>query len=140
MSKVNPRLIHWIVAVHRHPGLNATHRDILTYLAVMKLDYGTGTGYCSLDALANGRDCHPATVKRALDLAQKAALLKRTRWGHYISPGVAAASEWQVIYPAMPTAQPRDVGADPTAHQGDVGNEPTAQSSQANSALVHPIR
>ncbi len=132
MSRVNPRLVYWIAALHQQPGLHATQRDLLTYLAVKRLDYGTGSGYCSVRSLAEAKGVHESTVKRALDLAQQAGLLRRTRRGHRIADGVVAASEWQLIYP--PTAQPDDVG-EPTAQPDDVGSKPTAQEGTPNSAL-----
>lgn len=138
MSKINPRLVYWIGAVHKRPDLSASHRDILTYLAVMRLDYGTGKGYCSVRMLAEGRGWHEATVRRALDLAQKGdpPLLARTRRGHRISSEVVVASEWQVVYPPMPTAQGNAVGSSPTAHPCEVGADPTAQSAGPNRAEV----
>lgn len=138
MSGVNPRLVYWIKGLYARQELTAAHRDILIYLAVMRLDYGTGSGYCAVQSLAEGTGWHPATVKRALTIARQVdpPLLARTRRGHRISAENVTASEWQVLYPPMPTAQGNDVG-NPTAHGGNLGTDPTSQSPQPNSALVH---
>lgn len=69
MSRVNPRLVYWIAGLYDGKELTAQHHRILIYLAVKKLDYGTGTGYCSVRTLATELDVSPTTVKLALKLA-----------------------------------------------------------------------
>jgi hypothetical protein len=59
VSRINPRLIYWIAALHDEVTMKAAHRDILTYLAVKRLDFGSGAGYCSVDSLAKGAGGEP---------------------------------------------------------------------------------
>jgi hypothetical protein len=143
MAHVNPRLIYWIGAVHKHPALSPAHRDILTYLAVMKLDYGTGRGYCSVPTLASGRGWNERTVRRALELGRvkEPQLLNRTRRGHRMGDGRVIASEWALIYPPMPV----DNGTS-TGHARPVDPISTGLSPDLNRTLptsqpdtrVHP--
>jgi len=115
MARVNPRLVFWIAAVHKHPALSPAHRDILTYLAVMRLNFETGNGYCSVPSLAQARGHSESTVRRALMLARtkEPKLLERTRRGHRLGDGQAIASEWKMLYPPIPdsisTVQQRPV-------------------------------
>lgn len=134
MSRVNPRLVYWIAAVHQHPQLTAAHRDVLTYLAVQRLDYATGRGYCSEESLAQGRGCSVATVRRALTIAREVApkLLERTRRGHRLGNGHSAASEWRLIYPPISTAQGGTVEECSTAHGSTVEDISTAQKNDLN--------
>ena len=157
MARVNPRLVYWIAEVHKHPALTPAHRDILTYMAVMKLNFGTGAGYCSVRTLAEERGWHEATVKRALQLAraEEPVLLQRTRRGRRVSDEVKLASEWQLIYPPIPTAHQDDVGiptaqranpnvaesrsqqrtgAPPTGIEGSTGIEETTRARDAEAA------
>lgn len=135
MSRINPRLIYWIAAVHRQPELKAAHRDVLIYLAVMRLDYGTGKGYCSMQSLAGGRGWHEHTVRRALELAQKVTppLLRRTRRGHRLGNGQVVASEWQVLYPPMSTGHGGTVENGSTVHNSDL-NRPESESQPSTGA------
>ena len=108
MSKVNPRLVYWIAALHDQAQLTAAHRDVLTYLAVKRLDFETGAGYCSVRLLAESRGCHEATVKRALDIAQKTTppLLKRTRRR-------ASPRQWRARRVGMADALPAGLNSAP---------------------------
>ncbi len=133
MARVNPRLIFWIAAVHKHPALSPAHRDILTYLAVMRLNFDTGTGYCSAQSLADGRGWDERTVRRALELARvkEPQLLRRTRRGHRLGDGRSMASEWALIYPPMPVDN--DIS---TGHQNPVEPISTGQSPHLNRTLL----
>jgi hypothetical protein len=133
MSRINPRLFFWLVAVHDHPALSPAHRDILAFMALKKLDYGTGRGYCSIPALAEGRGWHPATVKRALQLARtkEPKLLQQTRRGHRLNDEQTIASEWALIYPPVPVDN-----SIPRVHQNDLGTNPRVQRSHPKGAEV----
>jgi hypothetical protein len=122
VSTINPRLVYWIAELYKRKQLTAAHRDILTYLAVTRLDYGTGAGYCSVRTLAEACGCHERTVRRALDAARASQppLLARTRRGHRLGDGTVTASEWQVIYPPVSTGQP-----DPVDDASPVNNPPS---------------
>jgi hypothetical protein len=102
MTRLNPRLFYWLAALYDHPRLiTSARRDVLLALAVKRLDYGTGAGYCSVRTLAGDTGLSEATVKRALDAARKTepVLLERTKRGHRLGDGKVIASEWQIIYP-----------------------------------------
>lgn len=136
MSKVNPRLVYWIAAVHQHPKLTANYRDVLVHLAVSRLDYATGTGYCSERSLAAGCGHSVATVRRALSIARTAEpmLIERTRRGHRLGNGESSASEWRLIFPAISTAHQRSVEDDSTAQGRPVG--PVDDGSTAHGGPV----
>lgn len=100
MSRINPRLVYWIADLYDDPDLTAADRDVLTYLGVKRLDFGTGAGYCSIETLVKGTDWSESTVKRALARGQKKSRIKRTRRGNRGGDGTLIASEWQVLYPS----------------------------------------
>jgi hypothetical protein len=100
VSKVNPQLVYWIAALYDDPDLTAADRDVLTYLGVKRLDFGTGAGYCSIETLVKGTDWSESTVKRALARGQEKSHIERTRRGNRSGDGALIASEWQVLYPA----------------------------------------
>lgn len=136
MSRVNPRLFYWLAALLEHKDLTAGHYRVLSYLALKRLDYGSGAGYCSIASLANGLGVGVTVVKDALRLAQKAGLLEQTRRGHRLNDDASAASEWQILYPPNPTAAQASIGSadlNPTAAYPAVGSNPTAGNPEPNS-------
>jgi len=61
----------WLNAMYCHPARpSALQRDVLTALVVKFMDWGTGTGYASIEMIAEFTRHTRSTVKRAL------------RWGH----------------------------------------------------------
>ena len=100
MSRINPRLVYWIAGLYDDPDLTAADRDVLTYLGVKRLDFGTGAGYCSIETLVKGTAWSESTVKRALARGQKKSHIERTRRGNRSGDGALVASEWRVLYPS----------------------------------------
>jgi hypothetical protein len=94
--------IQWLNAVYCHPGQpSALQRDVLTALAVKFMDWGTGTGYASIEMLAEFCGAGRSTVQRALRWACTARLLVRTKRGHRLWNGGAVASEWLLADPTQ---------------------------------------
>lgn len=93
----------WLSLVYNHPGRPPTaQRDILTALAVVYLDWGTGTGHASIAMLAEHTGHTQGTVKAALKWARGTLLLVQTRRGHRIDGKRSVASEWrlQLVHPS----------------------------------------
>jgi len=135
VSRVNPRLVYWLAALYDHPELTAAHRDVLVFVATRRLDFGSGGGYCSEAAIAEGVGCTERTARRALAWGRKLGLIERTRRGYRRGDGVVRSSEWQVIYPP-PRLQ--SVGsasaAEPAPDLADAGTC-TGQAVPVESAL-----
>lgn len=74
----------------------AQQRDVLTALAVKFMDWGTGTGYASVDMLAEFTRHTRSTVMRALRWGRDVLLLVQTRRGHRLGNGKVVASEWRL--------------------------------------------
>jgi len=116
MSRVNPRIVYWLASLHDHEDITDAHQAILNYLVTRILDYGTGTGYCSVETLATRSRHGQRTVKEALKLARKHGLLERTQRGHFTGGEDAdrVPSRWKVLYPPLPRGTQRHVGDEPT--------------------------
>ena len=81
MSRINPRLVYWIADLYDDPDLTAADRDVLTYLGVKRLDFGTpvrAAVSAPQQTLVKGTDWSESTVKRALARGQKKSRIKRT--------------------------------------------------------------
>ena len=92
----------WLNAVYCHPARpSALQRDVLTALAVKFMDWGTGTGYASVEMLSEFCGAGRSTVQRALRWGLKASLLIRTKRGHRLWNGGAVASEWLLADPTQ---------------------------------------
>jgi hypothetical protein len=100
-TEVHPAAVYWLRSLRAH-DLTDAHQVILLHLATRKLDAATGTGCCSVRALADETGHGERTVKQALSLACKAGLLVRTLRGHRLGDGTVTASEWRIIYPDVP--------------------------------------
>jgi hypothetical protein len=126
--KVHPRLVYWIRSLYEHADLTCMDREILVYLATWKLDFDTGTGHCSVAALADkkagGLGCSERTVKDALARAVEHRLLVRTRRGHRLGDGTVTASEWRIVYPE-PTGTQVPVGDSSTCTRAHVEDSST---------------
>jgi len=89
--------VQWLNAVYCHPARpSALQRDVLTALAVKFIDWGTGTGYASIQMLAEFTRHTMSTVKRALRWGRQTLLLVQTRRGHRLGNGKVVASEWRL--------------------------------------------
>ncbi len=89
--------VAWLNAVYSHPARPpALQRDVLTALAVKFLSWADGTGYASIDMLAEFTRHTRSTVKRALRWGRDALLLIQTRRGHRLGNGKVVASEWRL--------------------------------------------
>jgi hypothetical protein len=135
VSKVNPRLVYWIAALYDHKELKAAHHLILIYLAARKLDYSTGAGYCSVPTLAAELGNGAATVRRALDIAQKVGVLERTSRGYRRGDGTVTASTWQILYPPQPLAS-EQLTSISTDQKRAVETASTAQNDGLNRSLA----
>ena len=102
MSKVNPRLAYWIGVLYDHKELTDAGRAVLIYLATRMLDFETGTGYCSITSLAGRLGKGESTVRRALDLGERAKVIEQTRQGRRLGDNTTVASEWKIHYPPLP--------------------------------------
>src|SRR5262249_48335397 len=101
------RPLVWLTAVRDHPGRPRGRSrcfEVLTMLA-LRLDWGTGTGYASTGQLMADTGAGERTVRRALDWAQQAGLLVRTRRGHRLGNGQVIASEWALALPSQPVTK-----------------------------------
>jgi len=123
MSRVNPRIVYWLASLHDHEDITDAHHAILNYLVTRILDYGDGTGYCSVETLATRSRHSQRTVGEALRRARKHGLLERTQRGHFTGGEDAdkVPSRWKVLYPPLPTGT-----------QPPVGDSPTGKSAHAN--------
>jgi len=87
----------WLNAVYSHPSRpSALQRDVLTALAVKFMSWADGTGYASIDMLAEFTRHTRSTVKRALRWGRDVLLLVQTRRGHRLGNGKVVASEWRL--------------------------------------------
>ena len=138
----------WLKAVRDHPDRPPpVQRHVLTCL-VLRLNWGTGSGYVSARQLAADAGCDERTVRRATRWARRAGLLVMTRRGHRIRGGTATASEWRLCHGAdrpgvSPTGQGRPLGGDPTGQGRPVRGDPTGQraGTQPDSTTPpsHPV-
>lgn len=134
MSHVNPRLVYWIKAVTSHPDFTDGQKLVLITLATDCLDFSTGAGYCSVKTLRERTGKGRTVVIGALELARKAGLIEQTKRGHRLTDNSKIASEWQVIYPPMPTGTRPPVGPKPTSPPRDLGPKPKSGYADVGSA------
>lgn len=137
MSRVNPRLVYWIASLYEYPELTSAHRDLLAYVATKRLDFGSGAGYCSERVVADALGVNESTVRRAFAMARKLGLMERTRRGHRLGDGRVISSEWQVIYPPIPTGQGSPV-ENSTAQESPVDPISTGQRKQSQPGATDP--
>ena len=137
MSKVNPRLAYWIGVLYDHKELTDAGRAVLIYLATRMLDFETGTGYCSITSLAGRLGKGESTVRRALDLGERAKVIEQTRQGRRLGDNTTVASEWKIHYPPLPqpvsSERLRDVSI---VHPLTVEDVSTARKQRLNRPLA----
>ncbi len=120
----------WLTAIRDHPQRPAAMQcHVLTMLA-LRLNWESGTGFCSTTQLMTDADASKSTVMRATSWARRSELLLRTRRGHRVSADVVIASEWQLT---------QGVTADTLAvTQGVNGSNPRCQQDRPKvSAETH---
>jgi hypothetical protein len=72
-----------------------------------------GTGFASVDQLVEDTGLSERTVRRALEWAQDQGALQRTRRGHRLGNGAAAASEYRLVTAPQPDTRDRLTPAQP---------------------------
>lgn len=125
---MDTRPMGWLVAVRDHPTRPPSAQRLVLACLATRLDWTAGTGYCSHATMAADAGASVSTAKRATRWAVRAGLLAQTRRGHYISAGLAVASEWQLLVPAQgamgdPLDPAQGVMSDPLAGGPKGSNE-----------------
>ncbi len=96
-----------------------------------------GSGWVSVERLADQVNVSVATVKRATTWARAAKLLEQTSRGHRITAERRAASTYQLLLPTAHTNEPlADWDSVPTAHSA----EPTAQNGEPTAHTNEPLK
>jgi hypothetical protein len=85
----------WQAAVRAHPDRPPPMQCFALDRLSLRLNWKTGEGFASTAAIAADAECSESTVKRAIAWARTHHLLHRTRRGHRLGDGSAAASEWR---------------------------------------------
>jgi hypothetical protein len=101
------RPLEWLAALNSSPGRPPPAQcHVLTVLA-LRLSWSAGTGFASVQLLADGAQVTEATARRALRWARRDGWLVQTRRGHRLGNDKNAASEWRLAIPSQAVTSDR---------------------------------
>jgi len=155
----------WLKAIRDHPGRPPAAEQLVLERLALRLNWTTGTGFCSVQQLTGDVPAAKRTVLRALAWAQSdsVALLKQTRRGGRKGNGAVVASEWALTVPPsqgadsdplktivkVPEREPQGASGEPASrpvpHQDSQDGDKSRASRRARPAatrdeVIHIVR